>query len=598
MRPARGRPLPLKQDPAERARVADVAAGRAPADAVLRGATLVDVHMRSLRRADVALAGERIAAVGAVDHCVGPATEIHDCSGMYVMPGFIDPHLHLGFSQVTVERLAEMLVPLGTVAVSSCLAEAAAIVGRDGVEEQLDRAEGTGLDLLLSIFAACAYGPSDLSEEDLAALVAHPRCVELREWSDRLNHGGSPAVRAAWEEAVRRGRAIAGHLEGQSGAELQASAALGVLNDHETVTVEEAIERAQLGITVQMRQGSGARDMLRLLPAVTEHGAHPDMFSFCSDEQELSDLAVNGHIDGKLRLAVANGLAPIEAVRMATINAARSMGIDRDYGAVTPGKLASLAVVENLNDFRVVMTFSRGRLMARDGRYLGEIRTEPYPARWSDTMHVARALTSDDFKLDLPDGRHTVRVIGSTEAVIKTRELTETVEVAAGRLVGAPGIAKLAMADRHEASGRVAVSLIAGLGIEHGALAATVNAGAFNLMVVGVDEQAMALAANRAVELRGGIVVARDGKIHAELALPLLGIVSHEPLEQTIEAARAIAAATRDVLGSPYEQLVPCVGFACLPAIGELGMTDRGIVRVSAAGRELVPLAVGDAAVA
>jgi len=567
------------------ANLADVAAGRAPADLIVAGATLVDVPMGRLRRADVAIAGRRIAAVGEVGHCRGAATEVHDRSGLFLLPGLLDPHMHIGFSQVSVERLAEVLVPHGTVAVSSCLSESGSIAGLAAVEDQLDRAEGTGLDLLLSVFYACALGPmlGRFSDQDLLALLRDERCVELREWSDRCRDlPGSLA--GARDEAVRLGRAIAGHLEGQAGPELQAAAALGVRSDHETTTVEGALERVRLGISVQLRHGCAGCDLERLLPAITEHGAPPELFSFCSDGEDLHQLVANGHVNALMRRAVGLGLAPLDAVTMATLGAARSMGVERDYGAVLPGRLASLALVEDLSSFRVAATYSRGRLLAEGGDYRGEVDHEPYPRAWSETVHLARPLSAADFALDLPDGSATVRAIGAADGVLATTERLETVEVAAGRLAGDHPLAKIAVADRHRGSGDVGLGLIAGLGIERGALASTINAGAFNLMTVGVDEEDMALAANRAAELGGGIVVARGGAVRAELALPLFGIVSDAPLEESAAAAVAVAAAIRDELGAPGERVVACAGFACLGAVPALRISDAGLVRVSPQG--------------
>jgi adenine deaminase len=581
---------------AERAHAADVAAGRAAASAVLVGGRVIDVLSRRIVRADVALAGPRIALVGDVGHCTGTATQVHDCAGLLIAPGLLDPHFHIGFSQLSVERLTELIVPLGTVALSSCFSESGAIAGRKAVDEQLDRLRGSGLDVLLSPFHLAALNPDlgRFTAADLLELVADERCVELREWNDEAARSLPAPLREAWETAVRRGRVVAGHLEGRTGPALQAAVALGVQNDHEATTAEEALERVRLGVAVQMRQGSGARDLANLLPAVTEHGADPDLFTFCSDEQQLDDLLANGHLDGKIRFAVGAGVDPLEAVRMATLNAARSMGVEREYGSVTPGKLASLVLVEDLGEFRAVRVISRGRPVAADGRYLDPVSTPPYPAEWLDTVHVHRSLRPADFTLPLPDGRHRVRIIGLTPGSLRSAELHDDLDVAAGRTVDGE-LATIAVVDRHQASGRIGIGLAAGLGVRAGAFAATLNAGAFNLMVVGVDPEAMALAANRAVELRGGIVAARDGQVVAEMALPLFGIVSHEPLAVGVKAARDVADALRSVLGSPVDGLLACAGFACMPGIGDLKITDRGLVRVLSNGdRRAVPLAVTD----
>lgn len=575
----------LRDEVGSRERAANVAAGRAAADLVLAGATLVDVFARCLRRADVAFAGDRVAYVGKVAHCQGASTEIVDCTGLYLLPGFVEPHFHAGFSQVSVERLAELLVPHGTVTLGACLSESGAIAGYAAIVDQLNRLRETALDVLLSPHFASALGPGGCSPMDLMSLVDDGRCVEVREWSDPTLMRLTAELCEVWQTAVRRGRRIAGHLAGRSGPELQASVARGVRSDHEAMTVAEVLERVSLGLHVQIRQGSGLRDMRNLLPAITEHGADPDLFSFCSDEQSLDDLATDGHIDGKLRQAVALGLDPIEAVRMATLNAARSMGVDDLYGSVVPARMASVVLVKDLTTFDVQMVFARGRLAAERGAYLWPSDPTPYPAAWRDTVRIGHPLTSSCFRVPASDGPASVRVIGVTPWTAFTEELIETILFRDGRIDGNQEIAKLAIVDRYDGSGRMGLALIRGLQVQNGAVAATINPDAYDIMIVGADDDDMALAANRVAELGGGIVVVADGRIRAELALPLFGIVSDAPLAETVPAASAVAEAIRCWLGSPVKGLVALAGFCCLPAYPNLKLTSKGLIRSDPTGR-------------
>ena len=582
----------------ERMHAAEVAAGERPADLVLSGGRVVEVFTGRILPLDVALAGTRIAAVGDVSHCVDASTEVLDCSGLYVLPGFVETHLHVGGSQLGVEGLAEVLVPLGTVALGTCFYEPATIVGAGAVEELLSRADGTGLDVLLSPFHAAALGLGEFGNlgrfglGDLVRLVQHPACVELREWNWGVAKIPLPELREAWEAALAGRVTVGGHLEGLTGPALQASVALGVRSDHETGTAAEALEKARAGVTVQMREGSGARDLDALLRAITEHGADPRCFSFSTDEQELASLVRDGHIDRKLRLAVAGGVGPVDAVRMATLTAAASLGVEDDYGSVAPGRVASLALVEDLAAFRVSLCIARGRLAAENGAYLLRTPASPYPEEWLDTIRIDRRLDAGDFRLAAPDGRASVRVIGITPGSLLTEELAEEVGIADGRLTGpATGLAKLAVLDRHEGGSRGATGLVRGLGIQAGALASTVNPGMMNLMVVGIGEEDMALAANRVLALGGGIVVVRDGEVRAEVALPLFGILSNAPLPETAAACEEVAAAIERDLGSPIDGLLTTVGFACLAvSIPSLKICDRGLVRVRRDRQEAVEL--------
>lgn len=279
---------------------------------------------------------------------------------------------------------------------------------------------------------------------------------------------------------------------------------------------------------------------------------------------------------------------------MATLNAATSLGVTDDYGSVAAGRIASLAVVENLASFRVVLSVSRGQLSGDSGRYLLNPSAVGYRDAWSKTVVVERRVEGDDFLLPIPEGSARVRVIGVTPGSLLTDELEEDVDLQGGRLVEVAGLAKIAVLDRHEGGERIAVGLIRGLGLKRGAFATTVNPGMMNVMVVGTAEEDMALATNRVVELGGGIVVARDGEVKAEVALPVFGILSHAPVAEVIAHCNDVDAALKNELGSPVDGLLTSAGFACLAvSIPSLKICDRGLVRVLRDTHEAVELVVG-----
>jgi adenine deaminase len=584
---------------AERLLAAEAAAGERAADLVLRGGRVVEVHSGRILPLDVAIAGSRIAAVGDVSRCTGAGTEVIDCRGRFVTPGFVEPHLHVGGSQLAIEGLAEVLLARGTVALATCFYEPAYIGGPDAVEELLGRGAETGLDVLLSPFHAAALGLGPFGDlgrfglDDLQRLVEHPACVELREWNWHVARIPLPELQQIWAGAVERGVTIGGHLEGLRGPALQASVALGARSDHETAAADEAVEKVRAGVIVQIREGSGARDLEALVPAITEHGADPRCFAFSTDEQELASIVRHGHIDHKLRLAVARGVAPVDAVRMATLNAAASLGVDADYGAVAPGRVGSLVILDDLSSFRVSTVVARGRVVEDRGVATQSVRPRPYRREWRETVRVDRELTADDFALDTPASAE-LRVIGVTPGSLLTAELVERVEVDAGRLTQREtGLAKIAVIDRYEGGRTRFVGLIRGLGIEAGALATTFNPGVMNLAVVGVSEEDMAIAANRVVVLGGGTVVVRDGEVKAEVALPLFGFLSDAPVAEVVSACSAVDEALAGELRSPVEGLLTTIGFACLTvSIPELKICDRGLVRVRRDGQEAVALVV------
>jgi len=573
----------------ERREAALVAAGKKAADRVLRGGKVLNVHTGHIALADVAFAGPRIAAVGSVEHTIGPLTEIEDCTGLYLLPGFIDSHIHLGGSQLTVQRLAEVLVPHGTVALCTDFYELGTLGGITPVLGELEAAKGSGLDILLSPFVAAVLGIGAFgnlerfSYDDLETLLNHEACVELREWNCWAAWLPLEGQQRVYDAALKLGKTIGGHLEGLTGELLQASVALGVMSEHEAVSADEAMERLDNGVMVQIRGGSAARDFDDLVPAITERGADPSNFSFCTDEQELASMAHDGHVDRLIRRAVRGGISPVDAVRMATLNAAKGIGVDKDYGSITPGRFASIVAVEDLATFPIKKVYTDGVLAARDGEYLLEPTMREYGAETRNAVVIRDAITENDFLFDREDGEHEARVIGIIPGKLITEELIETVDLTGGRLADKEsGLAKIAVIDRHLGGDERMLGLIRGYGIERGAIAATVNPGMMNLLTVGVNEADMALAASRVAELGGGIVVAVDGKILAEVALPIYGILSDLPSAEVVAACVALEEAVVDGMGCTFEGLLSSAGFACLAvSIPSLKITSRGMARVT-----------------
>lgn len=585
----------------ERRLAAAVAAGEQPANMILTGGTVLEVNTGRMEVGDVAVAGRRIAAVGDVSHTKDDDTKIVDCTGLTLIPGLIDPHIHVGSSQLSVERLAEVLVPRGTAAICTDFYEAATVAGVEAINESVARSEGTGLHILLSPFHATALGMGEFgntgrfSLDELVDLAGHERAVAVREW----NYGASQIPLSQIDEfyqiAIDRKLAIEGHLEGLRGPVLQASVALGVMSDHETVAAEEAIDLVKLGITVQIREGSGAKDLDAVIGALTEHGMDSRNFSLATDEQELHSLHRDGYMDFKLRLAVEHGVPPVDAVRMATLTAASSLGVQRDFGSISPGKVASIAAVGDLRDFDVEVMVSEGELSARGGSYLLTPDVAPYPDDWYTTVHVNSVLTADDFAFDPSLETTDVRVISITPGSLITEERVEEVTFDNGRVTAPDGLTKIAVIDRHEGGDRKGLGLVRGFEVSSGAVATTINPGMMNLLVFGVDIESMAAAANRVVELNGGIVVADGRDVVAEVATPLWGIMSDKPSDEVIPDAVAVADAIRDRMGVSFEGLVTSIGFACLAVIiPELKICDQGLVRVSRSSQEAVSFVVNN----
>lgn len=579
--------------------LAAVAMGEEPADLVVRGGTIVDVHAGSTYRADVAVKGDRIAVVGDVAHTMDGTTAVVEADGEYVVPGLIDSHIHVGGCLLPPTELARLLIPHGTAAFGTCFYEAATIGGVDALRQLVVEVEQTPLTALLSVFHSCYAGmgpagnPGRVSGEDLLSLLELPQVVEIREWSIFNERVGDPVFRQFVDRARERNLIVAGHLEGQTGRELQASVALGAHSDHETGTAAEALEKVRLGVRIQVRQGSAAWDLEKVLTAVTELGADSKYFMFGTDEQEAHHLADHGHIDNLVRMAIGMGVEPIAAIRMATLNAAEYLKVPEHLGSVTPGRIGHLLLVDDLRDFRVRKVIAGGKLAAEDGRYLLEGTRPQYPASWRQTVKVA-ALDADSFTIKAPSsGALNVRVIGITPGSLLTEERMTTMHPVDGKLLPdvERDIVKICVVDRHEASDCIGRAFINGTGIRTGAVATTVNPGLMNLLVLGIHDDDMLLAARRLEELGGGIVVAIDGEVVAEVPLPLLGIFADGPGEATVSAMRAAEDMLLCRMGASMPGLLVAVGFATLAvSLPSLKVCDRGLIAVRRDSSEFVEL--------
>ncbi|WP_193509236.1 adenine deaminase C-terminal domain-containing protein [Cryobacterium sp. BB736] len=517
----------------------------------------------------------------------------------------IDTHLHLVGCQLNLPELSRLLVSRGTAAVSACFYEAGMIGGRAAIDWMLGQAADCDLRVFLSPFIACQRGLGPfgnlerISSEEFLGLIDHPACVEIREWNVHLERLGDPTATAMIERARRENKVIAGHLEGMTGAELQASVTVGVSSDHEAVSAEEALERVALGVKVQIREGSGARDFDRVIEAITVHGADPRFFMFCTDGQEVQHTA-RGHIDSMVRRAIEAGVSPIDAIRIASLNAAEYLRVDGDLGSITPGRTAHINIVDDLNDFRVSDVFVGAVQVVTAGRPAKRHDSLPAPEAFTQTIHIHRPLSAGDFKVTAPQaGSHAdLRVIDVQPGVLVTRESVVTMATAGGDVSADPqrDIAKMAVIDRHQASGRIGLGFARGFGIRRGAIASTNSPALMNLMTLGVNDYDMAIAANRAAELGGGLVAVLDGLVLAEVGLPLFGVLTERPAEEVVDAMARFERIVRDELGSDCEGIVTLSGFVMMPvSIPGLKLCDRGLVRVEREHVEAVPLFVESA---
>ncbi len=576
-------PLPVASVPLLQRRIR-VALGQEPGDLVLTGGRVVNVFTERVEPANVVVADGWIAGVGPFDW---PARQQFDVGGRVVIPGLIDAHMHVESTLLTPPELARLLAPHGTASVVADPHEVGNVLGVPGVLALLEASRGLPVDfhyLAPSCVPATSWEHAGavLDAAAVSRLLDTPGVPGLAEVMD------FPAVLAAQEgilakvvAAARRGAAVDGHAPGMTGRALVAYAAAGVRSDHESSTQEEALQKAALGMLVQVREGSSARNLDTLLPLIAA-GQLGD-WCLCTDDIHPDDLLRHGHLDGRLARVVAAGVPAAHAVRHATLVPARHYGL-ADRGAVAPGYRADLAVVEDLTGFRVHLVLKSGTVVARDGRCLAE----PGRGRMAAVNSVCVGpLSEAAFRLPLAGEQ--VPVIGTVPGQLVTRRLSLTVARADGRWTFDPerDVVLLASVERHRASGSVGLGLVQGFGLRrHGALGSSVAHDSHNLIVAGTNARDMLACVRALQESGGGWVVATGGEVRALLPLPVAGLMSPEGADAVCRGLDALHAVTRD-LGCPLPYPFGTLSFLALPVIPELRVTDQGLFDVTR--QEFVP---------
>jgi adenine deaminase len=555
------------------------ARGDEPADVLLRNARVVNVLSGQIEHASVALAGEFIVGLG--DYA---ARDEIDLAGAFVAPGFIDAHVHIESALVPPSEFARAVVPRGTTTVVTDPHEIANVLGLEGIRFMFESAKFGPLNMYVMASScvpatAMATSGAALHGYDLFPLKSDPWVLGLAEVMNY--HGVIGGDDAVLEKiGAFQDRVIDGHCPGLSGVGLQAYVAAGVQSDHESTTPEEALEKVRLGMMVMIREGTVARDLAALVPIVTPANQH--RFCFCTDDCQPSDLVERGGIDHAIRSAISLGMDPVAAIRLATWNPAQHYRLHQ-RGAITPGRRADLVVFDDLRAPRPRLVFRNGALTARDG--VMTVPPRPPSRTLRSTMNVA--WDTVDFSLRA-DGRR-ARVIGVQAGSLATDELVEEPLRRDGMALADPSrdLLKVAIVERHMASGAMGKGFVRGLGLREGALASSVAHDHHNLIVVGADDVSMMTAARRVGALHGGMVVAHGGRVLAEVPLPLGGLMSAEPVE-TVKAQVEAAVAAARALGSPLHDPFMAMSFLSLEVIPALKVTDKGLVDVERL--QVVPL--------
>ncbi|HEY3206235.1 MAG TPA: adenine deaminase [Gaiellaceae bacterium] len=564
---------------ADLARRLAVARGDEPADLVVRGGRVLSAFTREWLDTDVAIADGYVAGLGDYE-----AREKLDADGRFVVPGFVDAHMHLESPKLLPDELARLILPLGTTTVVADPHELANVLGTDGVHWLLDFCADVPLDVY---FMASSCVPASrfesprraLTAGDLEGLLRRRRVLGLAEMMN------FPGVIAGDEsELTKLGLAGATHVDGHApgvlGKQLNAYAAAGIRSDHEALTVEEGRERLRAGMWLLIREASMARNLQALLPLVREFGTA--RIAFCTDDKDPDDIAERGHVNGMVRDAIAAGIDPADALVLASLNGALWHGLSH-LGAIAPGYQADLLLLPDVERIEP-------EVVLKAGEPVGEISRSEVPEWVKHTVRVG-PVEAERFRIAWHDTRE-ARVIGLVPDQVVTESLREEPTVRDGSAVPDPkrDLAKIAVVERHLGTGRIGLGFVRGFGLQRGALGSTVAHDAHNIVVVGMNDADMARAVERLAELGGGIVAVDDGDVLAELALPVGGLLSDGPLAEVVERSRACTEAA-ERLGCTGSTPFLTMSFLALSVIPSLKITDQGLVDVDRF--ELVPLEAG-----
>ncbi|MDX1947785.1 MAG: adenine deaminase [Pirellulaceae bacterium] len=563
--------------PEQLARRIRVALGQEPGDLLIAGGQVVNVFTGQVERANVVVADDWIAGVG--DYA-WTARETVDAAGQFVLPGLIDAHMHLESTLLAPAELARVVVPHGTTTIIADPHEVGNVLGIPGIEALLAAAAGLPLDVFF-LAPSCVpctaweHSGAKLAASDIVRLLANPRVLGLAEVMDfPAVLAGDAAVLAKVAATQSAGAAVDGHAPEMTGQGLVAYAAAGIRSDHESTTAAEAKAKAALGMLVQVREGTGARNLNALLPAIVA-GELGD-WCLATDDIYPHDLTADGHIDGLLARVVAAGVAAPLAVRHATLVPARHYGL-RDRGAVAPSYRADLAIVADLASFRPRTVIQAGRVVARDGGLIAPLIAPPLAA--ANTIHVPE-LPADRLELRLTSEIAPVITVRAGQITTERRMLRVASDQGRWKFAAASDVLLAAAIERHRGTGSVGLGLVQGFGLTRGGIGSSVAHDSHNLILAGTEPRELLAAANALRQSGGGLVVVADGQVLAQLPLPLAGLISTADARTVCRQLAEIHAAAKSlgcVLPSPFLTL----SFLALPVIPELRITDQGLFDVT-----------------
>lgn len=573
----------------------DVAMGRKAATMVIRNGRWVNVHSGEIiPGTDVAVYQSRIAYVGDdAGHTIGAETQVIEANGRYLIPGLCDGHMHVESGMVTVTEFVRAVIPHGTTSMFIDPHEIANVLGLRGVRLMHDEAAQMPINVYVQMPSCVPSAPgletpgASIGPDDVAEAMTWPQIIGLGEMMNfpGVFHGDEK-MHAEMAQTMKAGKVVGGHYASLDlGRPFHGYVAGGPADDHEGTRLEDGVARVRQGMKAMLRLGSAWYDVASQVKAITEMGLDSRSFILCTDDSHSGTLVHDGHMNRVVRHAIAQGLPPVTAIQMATLNTAQHFGVEKDIGSITPGRYADIVISSDLPSLPVEVVIAAGEVVAENGRLLADIPAHTYPDFAKNTVRLGRPLTAGDFAVPAPSAKPVkVRAIGVVENQAPTRAEERVLPVENGfvQIDTRVDVAHIALVERHKGTGGVVNGFVTGFGLnQRCAIASTVAHDSHHMIVVGTSKKNMALAANRLGDVGGGVVVFKDDEEIALVELPIAGLMSNERAEVVAEKAARMVQAFRDCgceLNNAYMQL----SLLALVVIPDLRISDLGIVDVNA----------------
>ena len=568
-----------------------VAKGLKPADLVVNNGKIVNVYSGEIYDGGVAVCGDTIAAVGDVAYCIGENTKVIDAQGNYITPGFLDGHIHPESSSLAIRPFAEGVLLHGTTGIMTDLHEVGVVSGLAGIEAVLKEAEATDLAVYFIVPSHVPFAPNletsggKFDPEIIRKALQRKDAVGLSECVGHYILAEHPELLESLNDTLSMpGKTLQGHLPAIYGPNMAACAAAGVTTCHESFCEQDVYERLRNGIHLQLREGSAARNMsLGLLQAVMNSGVDTANVSIVTDDLHTCDLKDRGHMDDSLRTAFSQGLSFMKGIQFVTINAARAFQMENKIGSLTPGRRADINITTGSEDFKVLSTIAGGKQVSDNGKLLVHYETAEHDPCILNTVHFVNPITADSFKRKAPESAKKVKVMcmDTLPYIPFTSRRDVELNVVDGVIQcdTDQDVLYIAQVERHGKNGNIGKAFMGGFHIKGGALASSVGHDNHNIIVMGDSFEDMALAVNRVAELGGGQVIVRDGKVAAEVAYPICGLMSDLSLDELAAQKKVLNQVAYD-MGTPIQIPFMFLCFICLACIEAYAVTDKGFIDV------------------